>query len=169
MNSNMDVRIKNIEKCNTKKCPLFISNRRSDPTDINVITAPKTVVRSDTYSDVVSRREHRTYRNHTDGSRMGSDFNKRTGKNYIVVNDTSNNSGYRRRSGFMGNSSTGGLRAGPLPVRDIFVSRIQKEEGVEEVRAHMAGYNIMARDIVAKNNPDSKFNSFKVYFYRKFV
>ena len=32
----------------------------------------------------------------------------------------------------------------------------------EEVRAHMAGYNIMARDIVAKNNPDSKFNSFKV-------
>ena len=30
---------------------------------------------------------------------------------------------------------------------------------MEEVRAHMAGYNIMARDIVAKNNPD---NSFKV-------
>ena len=44
----------------------------------------------------------------------------------------------------------------------FFVSRIQKEEGVEEVRAHMAGHNIMARDIVAKNNPDSKFNSFKV-------
>ena len=42
------------------------------------------------------------------------------------------------------------------------MSRIQKEEGVEEVRAHMAGYNTMARDIVAKNNPDSKFNSFKV-------
>ena len=33
---------------------------------------------------------------------------------------------------------------------------------MEEVRAHMAGYNIMARDIVAKNNPDSMFNSFKV-------
>ena len=30
-----------------------------------------------------------------------------------------------------------------------FLSRIQKEEGVEEVRAHIAGYNIMARDIVA--------------------
>ena len=44
----------------------------------------------------------------------------------------------------------------------FFVSRIQKEEGVEEIRAHMVGYNIMARDIVAKNNPDSKFNSFKV-------
>ena len=42
------------------------------------------------------------------------------------------------------------------------MSRIQKDEGVEEVRAHMAGYNIMALDIVAKNNPDSKFNSFKV-------
>ena len=42
------------------------------------------------------------------------------------------------------------------------MSRIQKEEGVEEVRAHMSGHNIMARDIVAKNNPDSKFNSFKV-------
>ena len=37
----------------------------------------------------------------------------------------------------MGKSSTGGLRAAPLPVRDFFVSRIQKEEGVEEVRAHM--------------------------------
>ena len=35
-------------------------------------------------------------------------------------------------------------------------------EDVEEVRAHMAGYNTGARDIVAKNNPDSKFNSFKV-------
>ena len=33
---------------------------------------------------------------------------------------------------------------------------------MEEVRAHMAGYNIMARDIVAKKNPDSTFNSFKV-------
>ena len=33
---------------------------------------------------------------------------------------------------------------------------------MEEVRAHMTGYNIMARDIVAKNHPDSKFNSFKV-------
>ena len=62
----------------------------------------------------------------------------------------------------MGKSSTGVLQAGPLPVRDFFVSRIQKEEGVEEVRAHMSGHNIMARDIVAKNNPDSKFNSFKV-------
>ena len=55
----------------------------------------------------------------------------------------------------MGKSSTGGLRAGPLPVRDFFVSHIQKEEGVEEVRAHMAGHSIMARDIFAKNNPDS--------------
>ena len=35
---------------------------------------------------------------------MGSDFNKRTGNNvYPDVNDTSNNSGYRRRSGFMEN------------------------------------------------------------------
>ena len=79
MSSSMDVRIKNIEKGNTKKCPLIISNGRSDPTDINDTTAPQTVVKSDTYSDVVSRREHRTYRNQTDRSRMGSDFNKRTG------------------------------------------------------------------------------------------
>ena len=156
MSSSMDVRIKNIKKSNTKECPLIISNGRSDPTDINDTTAPQTVVKSDTYSDVVSRRERRTYRNQTDRSRIGSDFNKRTGNNgYPDMKDSSNKSGYRRRSGFMGNSSTGGLRAGPLPVRDFFVSRIQKEEGVEEVRAHMAGYNIMARDIVAKNNPDS--------------
>ena len=32
----------------------------------------------------------------------------------------------------------------------FYVSRIQKEEGVEEVRAHMAGHTIMARDIVTK-------------------
>ena len=163
MSSSMDVRIKNIEKGNTKECPLIISNGRSDPTDINDTTAPQTVVKSDTYSDVVSRRERRTYRNQTDRSRTGSDFNKRTRNNgYPDMKDGSNNSGYRRRSGFMGKSSTGVLRAGPLPVRDFFVSRIQKEEGVEEVRAHMSGHNIMARDIVAKNNPDSKFNSFKV-------
>ena len=56
MSSNMDVKIKkNIEKGNTKECPLIISNGRSDPTAINDITAPKTVVKSDTYSDVVSR------------------------------------------------------------------------------------------------------------------
>ena len=71
MNSNKDVRNKNIEKGNIKGCPLIISKERSDPTDINYITSPKTVVKSDTYSDVVSRREHRTYRNHMDGSRMG--------------------------------------------------------------------------------------------------
>ena len=90
-----------MKKCNTKECPLIISNGRSYPTDINNITAPKTVVKSDTYSDVVSRREHRTYRNQADGIRMGSDFNKRTGKNgYPDMNDTSNKSGYKRRSGF---------------------------------------------------------------------
>ena len=121
MSSSMDVRIKNIEKGNTKECPLIISNGRSSPTDINDTTAPQTVVKSDTYSDVVSRRERRTYRNQTDRSRIGSDFNKRTGNNgYPDMKDSSNKSGYRRRSGFMGKSSTGGLRAGPLPVRDFF-------------------------------------------------
>ena len=79
---------------------------------------------------------------------MGLYFNKRTGKNgYNDVNDISNNLGYTCRRGFMGKSSTGVLRAGvlragPLPGRDFFVSHIQKEEGVEVVRAHMAGYNI---------------------------
>ena len=33
---------------------------------------------------------------------------------------------------------------------------------MQEVCSHLAGYNIMARDIVAKNNLDSMFNSFKV-------
>ena len=113
----MDVRIKNIEKGNTKGCPLIIPNGRSDPTDINDITDPKTVVKSDTYSDVVSRRVHRTYRNQTDGSRMGTDFNKLTGNNgYPDMKDTSNKSRYRLPSGFMGKSSTDELRAGPLPV-----------------------------------------------------
>ena len=37
------------------------------------------------------------------------------------------------------------------PLETFFVSRIQKEEGVEEVRAHMSGHNIMARDIVAQS------------------
>ena len=119
MSSSMDVRIKNSEKGNTKECPL-ISDRRSDQTDINDITAPQTVVKSNTYSDVVPRRERRTYRNQTDGSIIGPDFTKRTGNNgYPNMKDSSNKSGYRRRSGFMGKSSTGGLRAGPLPVRDF--------------------------------------------------
>ena len=110
---------------------------------------------------MLCRRELRTYRNHTDRSRKGSDFNNWPGNNrYLDVNDGSNNSGYRRRSGFMGKSSTGGLRSGPLPVIDFFVSRIQKEKGVEEDRAHMAGYNIMTCGIVS--NPDSMFNTFKV-------
>ena len=47
------MRIKNTEKGNTKECPLIISNGRSDPTDINDITAPQTVVKPDTYSAVV--------------------------------------------------------------------------------------------------------------------
>ena len=80
----MDMRIKNIEKSNTKKCPLIITNRRSDPTDINDITTPKTVVKSDTYSHVVSRHEHRTYRNQTDGSRMGSDYNKQADRKELI-------------------------------------------------------------------------------------
>ena len=84
---------------------------------MNDITAPKNVVKSVTNSDVVSRSEHPTYWNLTDGSRMGSDFNKRTGKNgYLDVKDTSNKSGYMRRSGFIGKSATGG----PLPVRVFF-------------------------------------------------
>ena len=33
---------------------------------------------------------------------------------------------------------------------------------MEEVRINMSRYNIMTCDIVAKNNPDSGFNSFKV-------
>ena len=86
------------------------------------------------------------------------------------MNDTSNNSGYRRRSGFMGKSSTVDYELVHSLFRDFFVSRIQKEEDVDEdvdedvedLHAHMAGYNIMARDIVAKNNADSMFNSFKV-------
>ena len=58
MTSNIDVRIKNIEKGNNKEYPLIISNRRSDPTGTNGITTSKTVVRPHTYSNVVSRCEH---------------------------------------------------------------------------------------------------------------
>ena len=122
MSSGMDVRIKNIEKGNTKECPLIDIKWKVCSNRYNDITAPQTVVKSDTYSDVVSRRERRTYRNQADRNRMGSDFNKRTGNNgYPDMKDNSNKSGYRRRSGFMGKSSTGGLRAGPLPLLETFL------------------------------------------------
>lgn len=73
------------------------------------------------------------------------------------------NSGFRRRRGALrGQSTKGGLGAGPLPVRDFFIYRVNKSEGVEAVRDHMKTHNIIARDIVAKNMADSKYSSFKV-------
>ena len=68
----------------------------------------------------------------------------------------------RRRGGFMGQSTEGGLGAGPLPVRDFFICRVKKDDNADDVRSHLSKHDIVARDIVAKNNPDSLLNSFKV-------
>ncbi len=77
-------------------------------------------------------------------------------------NRNSDNEPRRSRSGIMGQSTTSGLGAGSLPVRDFFIRRVNKEETVETVRAHILRNGITARDIVLKSNPDSMFKSFMV-------
>ena len=62
----------------------------------------------------------------------------------------------------MGQSTSGNLRGGELPVRDFFVSRVHKDDGVEQMRNFLQGKDIEVRDVVLKSANDAKFNSFKL-------
>ena len=79
------------------------------------------------------------------------------------INDKSNGSRFTgRRNAIMGQSTSGNLRGGELPVRDFFVSRVHKDDGVEQMRNFLQGKDIEVRDVVLKSANDAKFNSFKL-------
>ena len=67
-----------------------------------------------------------------------------------------------RRNGFMGQASSGGIRGGELPVRDFFISRVHKDDGVEQLRDFLTSKGIETRDVVLTSIGDAKFNSFKL-------
>ena len=54
------------------------------------------------------------------------------------------------------------MSGGPPPRRDFFVYRLMKDSGEKDLRNFMMSKNIEPLDIVAKNVPDARFNSFKV-------
>ena len=67
------------------------------------------------------------------------------------------------RKGFIGQaSSSGGLRGGELPVRDFFISRVHKDDGVQQLRDFLQTNDIAVRDVVLRSYADAKFNSFKL-------
>ena len=79
------------------------------------------------------------------------------------INDKSNGSRFTgRRNAIMGQSTLGDLRGGELPVRDFFVSRVIKYDGVEQMRNFLQGKDIEVRDVALKSANDDKFNSFKL-------
>ena len=78
-------------------------------------------------------------------------------------NDKSSGSRFTgRRSAIMGQSTSGNLRGGELPVRDFFVSIVHKDDGVEQMRNFLHGKDIEDCDVVLKSANDAKFNSFKL-------
>jgi len=71
--------------------------------------------------------------------------------------------GFKRRGGgIMGEATSGGLRSSEPPVRDFFVSRLNKMDGIPEIREFLKKCDIDVRDIVQMNNSESKFNSYKI-------
>ena len=48
----------------------------------------------------------------------------------------------------MGQASSGGIRGGELPVRDFFISRVHKDDGVEQLRDFLTSKGIETRDVV---------------------
>ena len=62
----------------------------------------------------------------------------------------------------MGQASSGGIRGGELPVRDFFISRVHKDDGVEQLRDFLISKGIETRGVVLSSIGDAKFNSFKL-------
>ena len=67
-----------------------------------------------------------------------------------------------RRVGITGNSTSGGIRATPLPVRDLFVYRVNSDDTTDVLCAYLRSHGIVPIAVVPKNQQGSKFNSFKV-------
>ena len=81
-------------------------------------------------------------------------------------NDVQNYSGAvskpRSMSGTLGRGTNTGLRAGPMPSRDFFVSRVHKDDGVEKIKTFLANRKVNLRDIKQTSHPESVCNSFKI-------
>ena len=79
-----------------------------------------------------------------------------------VSRESSNARRYVRRGGITGNSTSGGLRAIPLPVRDFFVYRVNSDDTTDVLSGYLRSHGIVPIAVVPKNQQGSKFNSFKV-------
>ena len=79
-----------------------------------------------------------------------------------VSKESSNARRYVRRGGITGNSTSGGLRATPLPVRDFFVYRVNSDDTTDVLSGYLRSHGIVPIAVVPKNQQGSKFNSFKV-------
>jgi hypothetical protein len=66
------------------------------------------------------------------------------------------------RSSVMGNAINTGLRAGPLPSRDFFVSRVHKDDGIDKIRTFLHSRKVNLRDIRLTSHPNAVCNSFKI-------
>ena len=85
------------------------------------------------------------------------------GSCFCLIQKSSDDSRFTgRRNAIMGQSTSGNLRGGQLPVRDFSVSRVHKDDGVEQMRNVLQGKHIEVRDVVLNTANDAKFNSFKL-------
>jgi hypothetical protein len=83
-----------------------------------------------------------------------------------IISDTSTEvPGQRPRQNrgmIVGLNSNSTLRAAPLPSRDIFISRIHKNDGVNELDQFLKSKDVTPRELSLVCHEESKFNSFKL-------
>ena len=65
---------------------------------------------------------------------------------------------YVRRGGITQNSTSGGLRVTPLPVRDLFVYRVNSGDTTDVLSGYLRSHGIVPIAVVPKNQQGSKFN-----------
>lgn len=68
-----------------------------------------------------------------------------------------------RRRPIVGNAvSNSGLRATPMPNRDIFVYRVHKNDNADAMKNWITEKGVSVRDIELKSHDEAKYNSFKI-------
>ena len=60
------------------------------------------------------------------------------------------------------NSTSGGFRANPLPVRVLFVYRVNSDDNADVLNGYLRSHGIVSLAVVSKHQQASKFNLFKV-------
>ena len=68
----------------------------------------------------------------------------------------------RSSRGVMGSATNTGLRAGPLPSRGFFVSRVHKDDGVDSIKSFLQQRKVNLREIRLASHPEAMCNSFKI-------